>query len=94
MSDKLNRINKEIENISRLLAQTPSDHTSRPVLLDLLGGYHVMRFELLQDPDDATKAIEHTTSALALTPDDDLAAGSRERRTRKTINYAEPKLNT
>jgi hypothetical protein len=34
------------------------------------------------------------TSSPAFDPDADAAAGGRERRVRKSVNYAEPKLNT
>ncbi|KAJ1299439.1 hypothetical protein OPQ81_002687 [Rhizoctonia solani] len=64
---ELEDIEKEIENITRILSHTPDDHANMPHLLASLGSSHNNRFDLIDEPDDIDKAIEYTTIALTLT---------------------------
>ncbi|CAE7124647.1 unnamed protein product [Rhizoctonia solani] len=55
----------------RVLPQTPNDDPKLRSLLICLAEAYSSRFDLLEDPNDIQKVIEHTTMGLSLTPDED-----------------------
>ncbi|KDN33683.1 hypothetical protein RSAG8_13221, partial [Rhizoctonia solani AG-8 WAC10335] len=71
MEQNLEKIDKEIESISRVLSRTPDDNPNLRLLLGCLGKAHNKRYDLLEEPDDIQKMIKYTTIVLTLTPDDD-----------------------
>ncbi|KAG8752458.1 hypothetical protein FRC11_008341 [Ceratobasidium sp. 423] len=68
---ELEKIGREIDQITRTLSQTPDDHPSMPLLLACLGRSHGKRFKLRGEPEDINKAIEYATIALTLTANND-----------------------
>ncbi|KAJ1302502.1 hypothetical protein OPQ81_002820 [Rhizoctonia solani] len=71
MQSELNRIEREIEQLTLTLSQTPHDDPNTPTLLTCLGDCHDDRFDLLGELNDIDKAIKYATITRTLTPDDD-----------------------
>ncbi|KAL5634443.1 hypothetical protein ACGC1H_002484 [Rhizoctonia solani] len=70
-SDTLEKINNDIQSLTRILSQAADDHPDMPLLLTCLATTHDRRFYLLHELDDLEKAIEYKTRTLTLTPDND-----------------------
>ncbi|KAG8753888.1 hypothetical protein FRC11_007049 [Ceratobasidium sp. 423] len=62
---------REIEQISHTLSQTPDDDPNMPLLFARLGKWHGERFDIRGEREDIDKAIEYTSSTLSMTPDND-----------------------